>query len=155
MLTCVTSVNWAKINHTEHTNLENHTRCRLSGRHHSTSLQSVSYVLWAKVSQQGTREVLEVGWSDSQVKGACLCNSGTLMECLFELLAITGHCHYFWLPSRTWQYDLWLKIPYSGAIEHGIIKLVWTSKLHPYWLALIVLEGAGRAFRRRKVMALF
>lgn len=36
---------------------------------------------------------------------------------------------------------LFLKMLYTCIVKHGVIKLVLTRKLHPYWLAFIVQKG--------------
>lgn len=82
------------------------------------------------------------------------------LECLLKLLAIDpqtlqGIAFVFDYLSELDGKILLLKTPYIGATEHGKIKLVLTSKLHPYWLASVVLEGAVLDDQRRKVMALF
>lgn len=82
------------------------------------------------------------------------------LECFLEWLSIDpqtlqGIAIIFYYFSELDSKILLLKTPYIGVTEHGKIKLVLTSKLHPYWLASVVLEGAGHDGQRRKVMALF
>ena len=47
-----------------------------------------------------------------------------------------------WLPSRTSQYDPVVDVITHQSIDHGEIKLVFTWKLHPYWIAFFLLAGA-------------
>lgn len=69
------------------------------------------------------------------------------LECLLKLLAIDpqtlqGIAIVFDYLSELDIKILLLKTPYIGTTEHGKIKLVLVSKLHPYCLASIVLEVA-------------
>lgn len=48
---------------------------------------------------------------------------------------------------------LLLKILHSWVIEHREIKLILTWKLHPFWLAFMVLEGAMNAIKGEKQLS--
>lgn len=43
-------------------------------------------------------------------------------------------------PPELYAKCLLLKSPYTRVIVNGEIKLVFTLKLHPYWLTFIVLQ---------------
>lgn len=45
---------------------------------------------------------------------------------------------------------LFLKLLQTQIIEHGNIKPVWTYKLHPYWLAFMVVEGTMQTTGRER-----
>lgn len=44
-------------------------------------------------------------------------------------------------PSEHYGKTLLFKTPHTRVIEHEDIKVVLTWKLHPYWVAFIVLKG--------------
>lgn len=57
-----------------------------------------------------------------------------------------------WHPLELASGTLLLQILHTRIIEHGEIKLILTVKLHPDWLAFIVVEGAMYAYQGRKMI---